>query len=61
MEHQRKSKQNIIMINKDYKSQFSELFYENASRISYNEKNYSKGNMASNYKHPFIKMNSGKK
>jgi hypothetical protein len=51
---------NIIMKNKDYKSQFSELFYENASRISYNEKN-SKGNMASNYKHPFIKMNSGKK
>ena len=51
---------NIIMKNNDYKSQFSELFYENASRISYNEKN-SKGNMASNYKHPFIKMNSGKK
>ena len=47
---------NIIMKNgeNNYKSQFSELFYESTSRVTYNEQN-SKGNTSSNYKHPFIK------
>ena len=47
---------NIIIKNSgsNYKSQFSELFYESTSRVTYNEQN-SKGNTSSNYKHPFIK------
>ena len=46
--------------NENTNEQFSELFYENTSNVIYNEKRM-KGNMQSNYRQPFIKMNSGKK
>ena len=47
-------------VNENTSEQFSELFYENTSNVLYDERRL-KGNMASNYKHPYIKMNSGKK
>ena len=46
--------------NENTQEQFSELFYENTSNVFYNQRRM-KGNMASNYKNPYIKMNSGKK
>lgn len=46
--------------NENTKENFSELFYENTSNVIYNEKRM-KGSMNSNYRQPFIKMNSGKK
>ena len=49
-----------IYINNNLNTQFSDLYYENTAKVSYNEGN-NNGNMVSNYKHPFIKMNSGKK
>ena len=47
-----KNKRNI-----EHKSQFNELYYENSTRVNYNENNLN-SNLASNYKNPFIKMNS---
>ena len=47
-------------VNENTSEQFSELFYENTSNVLYDERRL-KGNMASNYKHPYIKMNSEKK
>ena len=47
-------------LNENTQEQFSELFYENTSNVFYNQRRM-KGNMASNYKNPYIKMNSGKK
>jgi len=47
-----KNKRNI-----EHKSQFNELYYENTTRVNYNENNLN-SNLASNYKNPFIKMNS---
>ena len=46
--------------NENTQEQFSELFYENTSNVFYNQRRM-KGNMASNYKNPYIKMNSGNK
>ena len=46
--------------NENTQEQFSELFYENTSNVFYNQRRM-KGNMASNYINPYIKMNSGKK
>ena len=46
--------------NENTQEQFSELFDENTSNVFYNQRRM-KGNMASNYKNPYIKMNSGKK
>ena len=46
--------------NENIQEQFSELFYENTSNVFYNQRRM-KGNMASNYINPYIKMNSGKK
>ena len=47
-------------INENTQEQFSELFDENTSNVFYNQRRM-KGNMASNYINPYIKMNSGKK
>ena len=46
--------------NENTQEQFSELFDENTSNVFYNQRRM-KGNMASNYINPYIKMNSGKK
>ena len=46
--------------NENTQEQFSELFYENTSNVFYNQRRM-KGNMASNYINPYIKMNSEKK
>ena len=43
--------------NVDSKSKFNELFSENTTNLNYYENNL-KGNIVSNYKNPFIKMNT---